>query len=360
MSDSYEITIIITSIPDSTPVNDLLFVAGDFNGWFPDVREYRFIKNSDNIFSITFLVRQENFEYKITRGSWRAAECDNQGKRIKNRKISLESGQRIFYIQIENWEDKRPTVTENVEFVEDFHIPQLGRYRKIWIYLPENYNDSEKRYPVLYMHDGQNLFDEFTSYSGEWAVDKTLNRFFKDNDNGIIVVGIENQPESREQEYLPWQHPDYKFGDADKYSEFIVDTLKPYIDKHYRTKTDRTDTGIMGSFFGALISLYTGMKYSSTFGKIGLFSPSFWISDKIHEFITYKGKKQEMKFYFTVGMGESSGMVKKAQEVKQALQIAGYSNEEIKFVVKVDGENHERFWRREFLPAVKWLFPEII
>jgi len=164
-------------------------------------------------------------------------------------------------------------------------IPQLdNRERRIWVYLPPDYNQSNRRYPVLYMHDGQNLFDQATSFAGEWQVDETLERLFKEKGFAIIVVGIDNGGERRIDEYSPWVNSEYgRGGEGDAYVRFIVETLKPYIDSKYRTLPN--ETGIMGSSLGGLISIYAGFKYPEVFKYVGAMSPAFWFNPEIYEFV---------------------------------------------------------------------------
>ena len=169
--------------------------------------------------------------------------------------------------------------------------PELQTSRKIWVYLPKGYSESQKRYPVLYMHDAQNLFDSKTSFVGEWNVDEKLDSINAD----IIIIGIEHGNDKRIDELTPFPNEKYGGGKADAYVDFIVKTLKPAVDTKYRTKTNARNTGIMGSSLGGLVSLYAAVKYPETFGKAGVFSPSFWFSDKIYEFVKTKKKLKTKK-----------------------------------------------------------------
>ena len=156
----------------------------------------------------------------------------------------------------QNTEEKKSTASKNVSIIEkEFIIPELNNIsHKIWVYLPPNYDQSSKKYPVIYMHDGQNLFDNATSYIGEWEVDETLNELFNKTGKGFIVVGIENGGEERINEYTPWKNEKYGGGKGEIYIDFLVNTLKPYIDVTYRTKPQQKHTGLIGSSLGGLIS----------------------------------------------------------------------------------------------------------
>ncbi len=140
-------------------------------------------------------------------------------------------------------------------------------------------------------------------------MDETLNKLAAQGKNVPIVVGIDNGGGDRIGEYTPWSNPQYGSGNGDKYMEFIVETLKPYIDQHYSTLPDRENTGIMGSSLGGLISQYSSLKYQGTFSKAGLFSPSYWFSDSIWTFTQETGKQYAMRFYQLCGTNESAGMV---------------------------------------------------
>ena len=180
------------------------------------------------------------------------------------------------------------TVSGYLKIIEKFPVPQFDSIRRIWIYLPPNYDESQECYPGLYMHDGQNLFDQLTSYSGEWQIDKSLDQLFaQQQTRGAIVVGIDNGGESRFEEYIP------KYQ-GDKYLNFVVHTLKPFIDKNFRTLPDRDNTGTAGSSLGGLISLYMGLKRSDIFSKIAAFSPAMSFAGE-----SFNGciKVQDMKIY---------------------------------------------------------------
>ena len=126
-------------------------------------------------------------------------------------------------------QERVSTAATNVSIIQkEFVIPQLNtKPYKVWVYLPPNYQTSTKKYPVIYMHDGQNLFDDKTSFIGEWNVDETLNELYKNTGKGFIVVGIENGGEERINEYTPWPHEEYGGGKGSIYIDFIVNTLKP-------------------------------------------------------------------------------------------------------------------------------------
>ena len=229
--------------------------------------------------------------------------------------------------------------------------PELQTTKKIWIYLPENYRNSNTKYPVLYMHDAQNLFDAKTSFVGEWNIDEKLDSLRAP----IIVVGIEHGNEKRMDELTPYPNEKYGGGSGEKYTEFIVQTLKPYIDSHYQTKTTAKSTSIMGSSLGGLISMYAVLKYPKTFGKAVIFSPSFWFSDKIYNLAAIS-PKLDSKIYFLCGDHESDDMVNDLKKMKTLLlenKVIASKNMETKIIKK--GEHNEKLWRDGFVHSFLWL-----
>ncbi len=355
-----QLTINVTLIPDNTPVGDALYIAGNFNSWDPSNSDHILINNGDGTYTITFTPAIGTLEYKFTRGSWNSVEGDAQGQEIANRTFSYTGSQQAADVSILSWKDLGSgtgTAAENVFILdENFYIPQLNRTRRVWVYLPPDYDSSDKSYPVLYMQDGQNLFDANTSYSGEWEVDESLNDLFANGDEGVIVIGIDNGGGSRIDEYSPWIHTDYGGGEGDEYINFIVETLKPYIDSSFRTKPDRLNTGIMGSSLGALISFYAAIEHQDVFSKAGIFSPSFWFSDEVYTHVETTGKNYDMKIYLLGGEQESADLIQDMNNMVTTLHNAGFEDSEIEIVTHPDGQHSEWYWRREFPNGYLWLF----
>ncbi|HEY9222009.1 MAG TPA: alpha/beta hydrolase-fold protein [Lutibacter sp.] len=258
----------------------------------------------------------------------------------------------------QNTSEKKSTAASNVFLLKkEFIIPNLNAIsHKVWIYLPPNYDKTSKKYPVIYMHDAQNLFDAATSYAGEWEVDETLNKLYEKTGKGFIVVGIENGGEERINEYTPWKNEKYGGGKGAIYADFIVNTLKPYIDDHYRTKKQRKHTGLMGSSLGGLISYYGGLKYPKTFGKIGALSTSFWFSEKVVAFTQEKGNLKNVKLFLLVGGKEGEDMDKNTQKMEKLLLKTGFKPKNLKTKINPEGKHNEAFWSSEFSAIVSWLY----
>ena len=356
-----QLTFIVDSLPEYTPTGDQLYLAGTPNGWDPGDPSFALQKNEDEKWWITLESQPEGtyIEFKFTRGDWGKVEKGPSGEEIPNRSYTYGNGDTV-YIVIYNWADHsggNSTAAENVLVMdEDFYIPQLDRERRIWIYLPPGYETSGISYPVLYMHDGQNLFDAATSFLGEWEVDETLNELWDEGYLAPIVVGIDNGGEHRLAEYTPWAHPMHGGGDGDLYMDFIVQTLKPYVDANYRTMPGREHTGIMGSSLGGLISHYGLLQYQDVFSKAGVYSPSYWFSDTVWSFTSESGHQLPVKVYLMCGSLEGAGTVSDMLDMQDTLIASGFGDEEIFIKVIPGGEHNEILWRGDFGEAYLWLF----
>jgi len=347
----------IESLPSYHATGSDIYIAGSFNGWNAQDPNYRFQRTPKGEYYIDLKLADGKYEYKLTRGAWDKAECKKEEARMDNRVLQLP-GDASIRLNIEEWADRFPakpktsTASKNVQVIDTaFLIPQLKRTRRIWIYLPPGYADSKTAYPVMYMHDGQNVFDDATSYSGEWGVDEFLDstRLRK-----CIVVAIDNGGVKRMNEYNPYDNDRFGKSEGDAYIDFLVKTLKPFIDKKYRTLKDRENTSIAGSSMGGLISLYALLKYPKIFGGAGIFSPSIWITNKkIFDDIKSKGKKVEARVYFYGGGKEGEAMIPDMQ--KAAEELGMVSKSAITAFIRDEGQHNEARWRIEFPLFYKWM-----
>jgi len=257
----------------------------------------------------------------------------------------------ITLITLSNSIFSQSTASQNVTTFT-IEAPQLNTFKKIWVYLPKDYKDNNKSYPVFYMHDAQNLFDDKTSYVGEWKIDEYLDSI---NEKEIIVIGIEHGNEKRIEELTPFPNLKYGGGNGDIYLLFIKNTLKPYIDNTYRTKPEASNTIIFGSSLGGLISFYAALKYPTTFGKAGMFSPSFWFSDAIRTFIEKTALNESTKLFILAGTEESETNIEEVNIVIRLLCKNGLPKENIKNLIIEGGKHNEALWRKYFPEAQQWL-----
>lgn len=354
-----QVTIIIDKLPENTPEDAKIYISGSFNSWQPAALELK--KNDDGKFQTTLKEIKKDIQFKFTRGSWETGESKATGEFQPNRVWKLTDEKTVKYT-IEGWDDltkkqeKNSTANQNVKILTDeFYIPQLKRKRRVWIYLPSSYGKSDKRYPVLYMHDGQNLFDKSTSYSGEWKVDETLAKLEKEKKLELIVVAIDNGNKHRMSEYNPWKHPQFGGGEGDEYIEFIVKTLKPVIDEKFKTKPGRKHTGIMGSSMGGLISMYAILEYPKVFGKAGVFSPAFWAAGENPFKQAEQKANKKMKIYMLMGKQEGEIYVNGQKRMAKILKKKKLKRRSMKSII-AKGEHNETFWAKEFEKAILWLF----
>jgi predicted alpha/beta superfamily hydrolase len=236
------------------------------------------------------------------------------------------------------------------------HSPQLANERHILVHLPEGYETGERRYPVIYMHDGQNLFDPHTSYAGEWGVDDALAALGGEG-LAAIVVGIPNIGDRRLAEYSPFPDARLGGGDGEDYLDFIAQTLKPLIDREFRTLPDRRYTGIVGSSMGGLISLYAYFHRPEVFGFAGVMSPSLWFARG-----AIFGYLEEAPFipgrlHLCVGTREGAGMLTNAQLLRDLLRRRGYRLEHSLQYLEADADHHESAWGARLPAVLQFLLP---
>jgi len=262
-------------------------------------------------------------------------------------------------LSIAGWNDdfsdsgKQHTASANVHIIDTaFAMPQLGRTRKIWIYIPADYATTQDRYPVIYMQDGQNLFDDYTAYAGEWNVDETLDDLIKSGTPPCIVVGIDNGPQ-RMTEYNPYTFEKFGKGEGDQYVDFLTNTLKPFVDNNFRTISDKKNTIIVGSSMGGLISYYAMLKYPEVYGNAGIFSPSFWIAEKIKNLTDLTRSTFNGKVFFYIGGQEGDVNVQNMQEV--ADRLGNHSKAIISTHIDPQGLHNEQAWRKWFSTFYQWI-----
>ena len=231
------------------------------------------------------------------------------------------------------------------------HSPELNTDKQIRVLLPEGYELAETTYPVIYMHDAQNLFDAATSYAGEWKVDETLDSLRLQ----FIVVGIDHGNEKRIDELTPYPHPKYAGGQGKAYSDFIVNTLKPEIERRYPVKTGRENTLIAGSSLGGLISHYMLFTHPDVFSGGILFSPSYWYSDKIFELTEKSKDTAEFRIYMVTGALEPDSAAADHQRMTALLRSKGYNENSLFSEIRADAKHNEAFWSKEFPRAILWM-----
>jgi predicted alpha/beta superfamily hydrolase len=350
--------------PYYTPLIDPIHVPGDVNSWDPAGGSSRMVQQLNGSYSISVQgTPGQPLAYKYARGAWTRVETNLNGSFRPNRSFVFQNGITV-QDTVWNWEDLvgwHTAVGFTHILTMDFPMPQFNRTRRIWVYLPQDYKSTLDSFPVLYMHDGQNLFDEVTTAFGtEWAIDESMEMLQDSGYRPAIIVGIDNGGGNRIDEYTPWSHPQYGGGDGEAYIDWLVQDLKPFIDSMFRTRSGRNETGLMGSSLGGLVTLYGGLQYPNTFSKLGVFSPSFWYADSCYTHAADQGHQAPMRVYLLAGGQESTAMVPDMLAMRDTLLGNGFSSTELRTVVKSDGQHSEWFWAREFPEAFKWLFADLV
>ena len=347
----FNLRLVVTDV--ATKTQDDIYVSGNFNNWNPRDENYKLKPFGGGRKGVVVKdIAAGNYAFKFTRGSFDRVECQADGRDIEDRVIDIEADA-VQECSIKGWKDSYPdkpkpyTASPQVKIMDTaFAIPQLNRKRRVWVYLPKGYAAGSKTYPVMYMQDGQNLFNEQTAAFGEWGVDECLDSIQKANGKECIVVGIDNGGKYRLSEYAPYSFENNKTkitAEGKQYVDFLANTLKPYIDAKYRTKKSFENTFVAGSSMGGLISLYAVLQYPSVFGGAGAFSPSFWTAKEIYvDAATFKNPNHIKLFFYA---GEKEGGTMTADMNKMADIFETKSDTKVFRVTNKIAQHSEKYWR---------------
>jgi predicted alpha/beta superfamily hydrolase len=350
--------LLTTDDDDSRPV----YLSGNFNNWHTQDPEFEMEKIGNGLYHYKFeneFVYPDELLYKFTKGDWSEVEIDKYGNRTENRSCKEQSGVRKEHVDKwrKNWLPFKPNFLPKVHLIsEEFEIPQLNKTRRVWALLPYDYEESEESYPVLYLQDAQNLFNEKAKY-GNWEIDKKLAVMSEYNIGKIIVIAIEHAEQDRIKEYNVGKTI-LGVGQGKKYIRFITDTLKPFVDKTYRTKTERENTGIGGSSMGGLVSIFSGLMYPEVYGKLMIFSPSLWVIPKMDFNSIDFSEPGDTKIYLYAGGDESATMIDHVKKFKKNMIQNEFVTSKMKINLSINtlGKHNETYWSDEFPKAIEWLF----
>lgn len=249
--------------------------------------------------------------------------------------------------------------------IPDFYSEELETEMVVRIYLPPEYEQSGKNYPVIYMPDGQNLFSsETATYQKEWCMDENLDSFYqKKQTEGVIVVGVDSNSSTRTKDYNLYMgvYEGNGEGNATKVADFFANTLKPYIDENYRTLPERENTAIIGSSYGAVVAICTSVNYPEIYGYTGAFSYcDNQNPEKMNEYLKANLTKEALedhKIYFFAGAYDFAH-----QSTKGAYEIAVENGlEEVEYIFDENGQHDEFTWCKymdDCLEFFGWLQPE--
>ena len=232
--------------------------------------------------------------------------------------------------------------------------PHLKNRRDVDVYLPASYGGA-RRYPVVYMHDGQNLSDPNAAFAGTWHLEDALDELVEEHGIEPIVVGVHNTAR-RLAEYSPFPDRRHRGGDGDAYLQFLRRTLKPRIDRMFRTRRGAGQTAIVGSSMGGLISLYGSLRYPETFGLAAAMSPSLWYGrDRLFEFVE-SARTPRGRVYLDIGMGEGAGALRDARAMSTLLRTRGLEyGRTLMYLEDRRGRHDETSWGRRVAGALQFL-----
>ncbi len=346
-----------TSTDDERPV----YLAGTFNKWRAEDERFRMHQTKPGQYEFTFEQTADlsfPLQYKYLRGGWEEVELDSEGRKTPNRVLEKPVGTVRDKVSRWHWEASNPKYLPIIKVIsEAFEIPQLIKTRRIAAIVPYDYHQSNRRYPVLYLQDGQNLFDDYAPF-GNWGVDKKLSIMAERGLHNLIVIAIDHAAEERIVEFTPTETTRLGTGDGRKYVRFLKETLKPFVDKHFRTLPDHQHTGIGGSSMGGLISIYAGLIYPQVYGRLLIFSPSLWVAPNIHFNAIRFLNSLETKIYLYAGGKEGANMLPNVERFRRELQRQGYDDSQVQFYLSFDpqGLHNEARWGAEFPKAIEWLY----
>ncbi|MFM8475701.1 MAG: alpha/beta hydrolase-fold protein, partial [Planctomycetaceae bacterium] len=362
--------------PDATEATDdepgEVFLAGDLKllgRWRPD--GFKLSRADNGVYFAEFSVPPETLvQFKVTRGSWQTVEKDTAGRDIANRQFEVKESkdgepQRIS-VRVERWgvaTTAKPNVTGTLEFHKDVASEHLTQTRNVSVWLPPGYAESDDRYPVLYLQDGQNLFDSSKAAFGvEWQVDETATQLIEKHEiPSVIIVGIWNTPERIDEYTLTRDSRIERGGSGLNYIRFMAEELKPLIDRTYRTRTEREATLIGGSSLGGLISMEACLQRPDVFGVCLAFSPSLgWDQERILDTLRKDGWPENVHLWISMGTQEGRDPETQTRNLTRARRVhelivpsGSESPVRIRLQEFADGSHDETSWATQFPSALK-------
>lgn len=364
------------TVPADTPPGSKLFIAGsidEFGPWQPNAFELTPVADGKYEGGLELPVGTR-IEYKVTRGSWTTVEKSSQGAEIRNRFVTIDGPQTIE-ISVANWAiaKSKPisSATGDLRWL-DFSSQTLKSRRRITVWLPPVYRDNlQLRFPVVYLLDGQNVFDnQRAAFGVEWQADETAKKLAQNPlPRALILVAIDNSKD-RIDEYTPV--PDriadkLTGGRADEHLKFIASELKPWIDQEFRTLTDPQETAIIGSSLGGLFVLHALHQRPDVFGKGASMSPSvFWGNQHILEFFSNPvPNRPRSKQRLWVDMGTQEGKspdgqskaVEQMQQLVELLRTHHQDRYDVQMMIEPEAKHNESAWAHRLPAALEFLFP---
>ena len=362
---------IVASPPPGLSPDDSVHMVGTFNQWSLEGDKASLMTWDSGKLVASIPLSDEPLLINFVKNKdWSNMAATQTGKSTCGYFYDGADTDHSLQVTIDGWmgeparQQVQSTLTGDIRFFPAFDMPQLSRKGDIAVFLPPSYTATdEKRYPVLYMLDGQNIFDESTSYSNEWQIDEALSDMFAHQQlKELIVVAVPNGPR-RWQEYNPWDYLDNQnasqVGEGPRTLAFIKQTLKPFIDGKFRTRPETQNTGLAGSSLGGMMAIYAALAHGETFGFVAAFSPSLGVQNLQGKPALLNGVIENKtvsssRFYLDMGKIEYTGY-EPFENLHQALLDVGIPDEQIKVVKDDKGRHCELDWARRFPAAIKWL-----
>lgn len=355
---------IVVRVPSDTPADAQLYVAGSLaavGNWKPD--GLALARQPDGTYTADVtLGAGETLEFKITRGSWETVEKNADGSERENRILDAET-QRVE-LTVERWASGGVETASTVEGdlrIEVIDSTHLGAQRTLRVWLPNGYEqDAARRYPVLYLHDGQNLFDRRTSaFGSEWEVDETLTkRIARGAVPPVIVVGIDNGGAARINEYT--FDADQLGGGAERHERFLLDEVIPAINERYRTLGGPRHTLVGGSSLGGIVSLELAMRHPDVFGGALAMSPALWWADRVTLRRLEAGgdRLRQTVVYLDMGTREGGDNATHARLAVEARDLLARRDVAHQFHLAEGAAHNEAAWAARFGDAIEYLLRE--
>jgi predicted alpha/beta superfamily hydrolase len=363
-------------VPDNTP-DEPIFLACDRDGWSPNAPAMRLsLDGLTRVARVSGLAPGERIACKFTRGSWSTVERTDRGDERPNRTLTFDPAHPIVALYIERWADRgAPSSTRSgaIRSLGAVAIPQIGQRREAWVYLPPGYDGASERYPVLYLYDGQNVFDARTAAFGrEWGVDEALESLFYERRlGGVIAVAVANGDGARPCEYNVFAsdpHPGCSTGAAlgDPLNAFYAETLKPRIDSEFRSRSEREHTAIMGSSMGGSMATRLGWQRPTLFSRVAALSPSYQNTAtaraSMPDFVRAARAPTPLRFHQDMGTAEqireinAGTLIVNMNAVRDAARAAGIAEDAQRAVVVEGAVHNEDAWAARVREVIAWLF----
>lgn len=342
---------------DDRPV----FLSGNFCDWYPDLPAFQLTPVEPGRYALELpasLALPDRIEYKYTRGGWEHVELDAWAEVPPNRTTRRKTGVRRDEVPHWRWYGQaiNPAYWPTLGLLDDaMPMPSRQTTRRVRVLLPHDYAHTDRRYPVLYLQDGQNLTGAGAGY-GTWGVDRTMALLASQQQHNLILVLIDHGGTDRVLEFTP-DRTLAGTGDGRRYLDFVVHQLKPRIDTLFRTQPARESTGLGGSSMGGLISLYGGLLHPAVFGRLLVFSPSLWVSRSAYADAAAWQVPGSTRLYLYGGRQETRYMEPSLRQLAASVQQSPAARLlQLQESINPTGRHNETFWGRAFPGAIRWLF----